>query len=112
MINKMPNRDKSYVDDLKITDYLLNPYHKCGSAKEKYFRKYGFSLKDIEVFRSALINHAVNQNVAKQITSEYGEKYVLICEIETPDKRNPCITSIWIINYGEEYPRLISAYPN
>lgn len=107
----MPNRNTSNVEDQKITGYLLNPNHKDGAPKEKFFTMHGFSLEEIEVFRTALINHAINRVVAEQMTSPYGKKYILVCEVETPDKRNPCIKSIWIINQGEENPRLISAYP-
>jgi hypothetical protein len=107
----MPNRHNSAVEDHKITDYLLNPNHKDGAPKEKFFTMHGFSLQNIEVLRTALLNHAMNRDIAKQMTSPHGDKYVLICEVETPDERNPCIKSIWIINHGELNPRLISAYP-
>ena len=41
----------------------------------------------------------------------FGVKYKLSCEIQTPDKRNPCIITIWIVEAGMKAPKLITAYP-
>jgi hypothetical protein len=35
----------------------------------------------------------------------------LKCEIKTPDERNPCIVTVWIVENGQEVPKLVTAYP-
>jgi hypothetical protein len=107
----LPNKEDSHVEDTKIKGYLLNLEHKDGGPKANFFFRFGFSLEDIEPFRRSLLNHAINREVETLTEDEYGEIYTLVCEIETPDFRNPCITSVWIINKGEERPRLVTAYP-
>ena len=107
----LPNKENSNVEDKKIKGYLLNLEHKDGGPKANFFFRFGFSLEDIEPFRTSLLNHAINREVETLTEDEYGETYTLVCEIETPDSRNPCIKSVWIINKGEERPRLVTAYP-
>ena len=108
----LPNKQNSFVEDKKIVSYLLNLEHRDGGPKANFFFRFGFSLDDIEQFRTSLLNHAINRQVDTISEDEFGVTYTLTCEFETPDSRNPCIKSVWIINKGEERPRLVTAFPN
>ena len=108
----LPNKENSFVEDKKIRGYLLKLDHKDGGPKANFFFRFGFSLEDIEPFRASLLNHAMNRKVDTFTNDEFGEIYTLVCKIETPDLRNPCIKSVWIINKGEEQPRLVTAFPH
>ncbi len=41
----------------------------------------------------------------------YGMKFIVRCTLRTPDKRDPCIMTVWIAETGA-YPRLVTAYPS
>ncbi|WP_353216318.1 DUF6883 domain-containing protein [Sandarakinorhabdus sp.] len=41
----------------------------------------------------------------------HGRKFVVHCNMPSPDARNPCITSVWIIDANGDRPRLVTAYP-
>jgi uncharacterized protein DUF6883 len=43
--------------------------------------------------------------------SKHGTKYVLECAMDTPDGNNPCVRSVWIMEAGQNSPRLVTAYP-
>lgn len=107
---KLPNSDKSIIPAEKIIDYLLNASHPIGKHKAAFFES--FCIKDKEVLRNALLKHATERVVHKTTNSPFGTKYELRCEINTPDLRNPCIVSVWIVNNGETVPRLVTAYPS
>ncbi len=107
----VPNSELALVAQEKIIDYLLNPTHAIGGAKEKFFSAFGFDRSDVDTFRAALLQHAVIREVQKELRTPYGTKYKLICAIETPDKRNPCIVTVWIIDRGSDVPKLVTAYP-
>ena len=107
---KLPNSDKSTIPSEKITDYLLNALHPTGKDKAAFFEKFCF--KDKEILKSALLNHAVEREIHKTVDSPYGKKYELRCEIKTPDFRNPCIVSVWIVDHNDIVPRLVTAYPS
>jgi hypothetical protein len=109
---KMPNNDLSIVVDNKITDYLLSETHNIGKHKAAFFKRFGFDLENIETFSDALIQHSFDREIDKTKISDFGEKFELKCTIETPDNRNPCIVTVWIVENGEETPKLITAYPS
>jgi hypothetical protein len=108
---KMPNNDQSIVTDKKITDYLLCETHAQGQHKANFFKRFGFTVTDIDTFRESLIQHSMNREIEQTKYSYFGVKYELKCIMQTPDGRNPCIITVWIIENGEESPKLITAYP-
>jgi hypothetical protein len=67
---------------------------------------------DIDTFKIALRQHAAHRVVLAEKINQFGAKYTLQCAIETPDKRDPCIETVWIIEKGKTEPRLVTAYPS
>ena len=108
---KMPNNELSIVADNKITDYLLSDTHEIGKHKANFFKRFGFDLSDAETFRDSLLNHSVEREIEANKETPFGNKYELKCELKTPDERNPCIVTVWIIENNEETPKLVTAYP-
>lgn len=107
---KIPNNNLSFVADNKIKDYLLNESHPEGMSKAKFFKHFGFNLSNIETFKESLKQHSIDRDIEKTVENNFGVKYMLKCEIETPDKRNPCIISVWLVEKGQQQPVLITAY--
>jgi len=107
----MPNNELSIVADNKITDYLLSETHELGKHKANFFKRFGFNLTNIETFRNALLHHSEEREIETIKETPFGIKYELKCEFKTPDERNPCIVTVWIIENREESPKLITAYP-
>lgn len=108
---KIPNNNQSFVADNKITDYLLSEMHEIGKRKAEFFKRFGFDLSDVETFKGSLIQHSIDRDIEKTNVSDFGNKYELKCEIKTPDERNPCIVTVWIVENGQQEPKLITAYP-
>lgn len=108
---KMPNNEQSFVEDKKITHYLLSDTHSLGKHKAKFFKSFGFKGTDIETFKSALIAHAIEKQIEESEDNGFGKKFELKCDFQTPDSRNPCIVSVWIIEKGNTIPKLVTAYP-
>ncbi|MEJ7823651.1 MAG: DUF6883 domain-containing protein [Chitinophagaceae bacterium] len=106
----MPNNEQSIVVDKKITEYLLSDSHEIGKHKANFFKRFGFDISDIETFKHSLIQHSVEREIEQTKNTEYGNKYELKCEFQTPDERNPCIVTVWIIENGKQKPTLITAY--
>lgn len=108
---KIPNNHQSFVEDSKITEYLLSETHEKGKDKAAFFKRFGFNITDMDTFRDSLLQHSIERDIEKTKDSEHGIKYILKCEINTPDKRNPCIITIWIVENGQQEPRFVTAYP-
>lgn len=106
----MPNNELSIIAESKITDYLLSNTPPIGKHKANFFSRFGFCLSEIETFRNALLQHSHEREIETNEETEYGNKYKLKCEFQTPDNINPCIVTVWIIENGDESPKLITAY--
>lgn len=107
----MPNRERGTVSDAKMTGYLLSHTHETGRAKAGFFTRFGFGQDEVERFREALMGHAMEREVESTEVTGFGTKYRLRCEVATPDQRNPCIITVWIVDSGSDAPRLVTAYP-
>jgi hypothetical protein len=108
---KIPDNNRSFVADNKITNYLLSEMHEKGKHKADFFKLFGFDIADIDTFRVSLIQHSIDRDIEKRKDSDFGIKYELKCEIKTPDERNPCIVTIWVVEIGQLEPKLVTAYP-
>jgi hypothetical protein len=73
--------------------------------------KFGFNLENWQVLSMALKNQAAANEVASTVESVYGIRYAVDGKLETPDKRNPMVRTVWIIGKGDIEPRLITVHP-
>ncbi len=107
---KLPNAGAAVVDRLKITGYLLNPLNAQNQGKARQFGQFGFLASDWQALATALAEHPVINDVSETERSPYGIKYVVECHLTTPDGRNPCLRSVWMVDNGQSTPRLVTAY--
>lgn len=99
------------MEQTKITEYLLNPDHKEGASKAKFFLNRGFTPLQWKEMAESLRGHGRTQPVTAASTTKFGKKFTVECQIETPDGKNPCILTAWIVE-GSKPPRLVTAHPN
>ena len=59
------SRQHAVVDREKITDYLLNPGHRYGASKARFFVQFGFHLDDWQELADALLEHGRAHAVSK-----------------------------------------------
>lgn len=108
---KLPNAHLAIVDREKIVDYLLNPAHPDNGGKAKFFLGLGFTVEQWQVFADALRTLATSFQVIEKVESAHGIKYIVIGQIETASGRSPSIRTVWIVDKGNDKPRLVTAYP-
>ena len=109
---KLPNAEGAVVEQRKITEYLLSFTNPRGLPKARFFTRAGFHIERWEVFAEALLAHCLQHEVMEITEKHYGVQYAIIGTVETPEGSTPRIKSVWQIDHGTDYPRLISAYPN
>ncbi|EHQ04620.1 DUF6883 domain-containing protein [Leptonema illini] len=105
---KLPYGDRARIDDSKITDYLLSLSHPVGSGKARFFLALGY---DTESLKASLLSLAIAGEVVHHEVSPYGEKYVVDGTIVSPRSKEAYIRTVWIIDRGEKWPRLVTAHP-
>jgi hypothetical protein len=63
---KLPNASRLIVEREKVTDYLLNPAHRYGASKARFFTHFGFHLAAWEQLAQALREHGQKHDVTKR----------------------------------------------
>jgi hypothetical protein len=99
------------VEDAKVTRYLLNPAHRIGGPKSRFFQAHGFTLEDWEGLRDALLDHPLRNTVVQHLDTDHGRKFTVECNMVTPDGRNPCVRTVWLRPGPADAPVLVTAYP-
>lgn len=98
------------VPDAKVRDYLLDAGNVQNRGKAGLFGPFGFNRDEWQILATALRCHPIDNDVAEEKLSPHGTKYVVRCNLVSPDGRNPCITTVWIVDAGASIPRLVTAY--
>jgi hypothetical protein len=107
----LPQANNARVDLTKITEYLLNAAHPDGATKARFFFKFGFIPGNPDLLADALKEHAMQNPVSTVVKNEFGIRYTVDGPLGTPDRRNPLLRTVWIIEAEGDAPRLITAYP-
>lgn len=108
---KLPHPDKLMVEREKIADYLLNPAHRYGAGKARFFIEFGFRIEEWDRLAEALREHGRTQEVARTFETGFGPRYVVEGEFNTPSGRRPRVRTVWQMDEGTVAPRLLTAYP-
>jgi hypothetical protein len=82
------------------------------TGKARFFTTHGFDLRHPEVLDGALRAHPARNPVNREVVTIHGTKYEVICSMPSPDGRDPCTVSVWIIDNGQTTPRFVTAYAN
>lgn len=107
---KLPRSGELLVERRKVVDYPLFAAHPDGESKGRFFTDRGFARNQWQRLADALSRHGRERQIEAETATDYGIKYLLRCELITPDGHNPCIDSVWI-RENDEPPRLVTAYP-
>lgn len=98
------------VASLKVTHHLLDPGHRKGGAKSRFFSAFGFSRGVPEDLAQALLDHVATGTVTGVTTDARGWLYAVTGPLSTPDGRDPDIVTVWIVRHigAAEF---VTAYP-
>lgn len=108
---KIPNADRAVIAEDKLRDYLLNVEHHHGASKARLLHSMGYrpeGWQDLET--DIRVQHlTIDVDVTKQ--SGYGTRYEIVGSLVGPLGWSAVFRSVWQIDTGTDYPRLITMYP-
>ncbi len=107
----LPNADAAEISESKVLQYLLNLEHRDGRGKAIFFQEFGFSVSAWQILIQALKEHARVHPVSETGSNDFGVKYTVDGELETPNGERPNIRVIWFVATDEAVPRLVTAHP-
>lgn len=109
---KLPNASAAAVAQEKISDYLLNAAHPDNGGKSAFLISLGFDRDDWDALAMAFKELAQNTEVSASLDSTHGRKYIVNGRLRSPSGRSPVVRTIWIVDRGDDIPRLVPAYPH
>ena len=109
---RLPNPESAFVAQEKIVDYLLNPGHPDNGGKARFFISLGFDRENWTALATALKKLAHNTEISARLESTHGAKYIIDGHVQSATGRSSVIRTIWIVDRGENIPRLVTAYPH
>ena len=107
----LPNVRSAVISEAKLTGYLLDLNHPGGGGKAQEYQRLGYNYENAAQLRLDLMDLAANNEVTHIIASPYGRKYLVYGDLRTPSGLERRILTVWIILHNEDYPRLVTAYP-
>lgn len=107
----LPNRENAYITLDKLSDYLLLRSHPVGGSKARYLRSAGFNETNLQKLQEGLLNIAQSGEVQNQVSTPYGEKFIMSGQIWAPNGNLIHLKTVWIIDQNQNKPRFVTAYP-
>ena len=108
---KLPFASEAEVPRAKIVLYLLNPEHRAGKGKARFFASHGFAVEDWQKLADALRQHAREHEITKEETVPLGVRFVVEGDMRMPDGAIARVRAVWFVERGERIPRFVTAYP-
>ena len=111
-LKQLPNApDEVTVQARKVTDYLLNPSHKEGGSKAKFFeQELSIAADDCRFLHAQLIDALGKASFEDIRLDDYGIKFNAHLAIRGRDGRSATVTTGWIVR-PKERASLVTAYP-
>ena len=107
----LPNAVQAYVEEKKITGYLLSDTHPQGRSKAVFFRAFGFVPAQWQELAAALVAQGAAGTVVSTLVRPDSTQYAVEGELSALDGRAPRIRTVWEVRPEDARPRLITAYP-
>ena len=108
---KLPLVNEAEVPRAKIVSYLLDPNHRSGKSKARFFAGHGYATERWQELAGALRTRASENEVVKQEMTPLGVRLVVEGPLILCDGVVAQIRSVWFIESGERVARPATAYP-
>ncbi|MGD9564223.1 MAG: DUF6883 domain-containing protein [Pyrinomonadaceae bacterium] len=107
---RVPNADKAFIDMRKLAEYSLDPTHNVGKNKAMVFAKVlGLTQSDASELAEALMLAITNLEAEPGKLDRFGQRYVIDFEMAR-ESRSAMIRSVWIVDNGQDHPRLVTCF--
>ena len=108
---KLPNPERAVITPDKLVQYLLDTEHKRGGHKARVLLEFGYHVAHWQQLRSDILQFHVPADVESIRQTLYGTRYVIRAPLPTPNGRVLTIKTVWQIDEGTDFPRLITLFP-
>ncbi len=107
----LPNGQRAFIPNAKISEYLLSESHIVGRTKARFFRSLGYRSESPQVLMNDLALIAGRDPVTESMETAHGTKYIVDGDLNTPSGADVRIRTIWIVERNHDAPKFVTAYP-
>jgi hypothetical protein len=108
---KLPNADGAIIAEDKLCAYLLNVAHRRGGSKAKMLLSMGYTAEAWQRLEADIRLSHLPAEVVRQVDTEYGKRYEIVGPLPGVGGRPAVFRSVWQVDTGTDYPRLLTMYP-
>jgi hypothetical protein len=109
-MQKLPYAQNAVIEIVKLRDYCLSTEHPRGRHKSRVFHEaLGLTVDDAEWLQQKLLDGIQTQSAAEQETDIFGSRWRVDLPL-TRQGKSAVIRTVWIIKFGEQFPRLITCW--
>jgi filamentous hemagglutinin len=102
-VSFLPNAHSVHIEPSKLT-YLLT------TGKAQFFILHGFDPNQPHELDAALRQHPTRNRVESASHTVHGDKYTVRCTLPSPDGRDPCALTVWMVDVGQIEARVVTGY--
>jgi hypothetical protein len=107
----LPNVSNRFIPDPKIFSYLLSEHTVKAKSRHDFLIRFGFTKADWPVLKAALMEHVLTAKITVARQDQYGDTYLALGPLTSPDGRNPNVEVYWLIRHDDPRPQLTSLIP-
>jgi hypothetical protein len=108
---KLPNAKNAIIAEGKLVSYLLDLDHRRGGSKARLLISLGYEATSWQVLADDLRKEHLSADVVESRDTPWGKRYEIVPPLTGPSGDTILFRSIWQIDLGTDYPRLITMYP-
>lgn len=109
---KLPNPERAQIGTDKLVKYLLNVEHERGSSKAQVLIAFGYRRENPQRLADDIRKFHLFADIQLQRESDYGTRYEISESLETPSGRKLHLRTIWQVDKGTDFPRLLTLFPD
>jgi hypothetical protein len=106
----IPGAERAIISPEKVVQYLLNPMHSEGCSKARWLLQAGFEQSRPEELIETIRRQHLVLDAQPGRPTPFGRKFEIHAPLVGPSG-TVSVTTIWIIEKGTDYPRLITLVP-
>ena len=109
---KLPNPERAAIAPDKLVQYLLNTEHKRGGHKARVLGDFGYHVAHWQQLQSDIRRFHLHADVEVVRQTPYGTRYEIRAPLQTPHGRMLTVRTVWQVDEGTDFPRLITLFPD
>ena len=109
---KLPHPERAVIAPDKLIQYLLNTRHRRGGHKARVLEDFGYRSNFWQQLRDDILRFHLRADVGTVRQTAYGTRYEIRSPLQTPSGRMLMIRTVWQIDEGTDFPRLITLFPD